>query len=147
MLIIAAFLLAGAVVNVAVAWWSAFPRPGPWRFTDLAAPSDLVWWETNAPDDFPKLPLEVRLEGRQPELVTQLGSRLAAVQRADLSAWRSLANRMGACVTHAPDLARSSHQQPLLWLRPLAFPLPVSPNSRSCQAEAGQVPRMCLPSR
>ncbi len=58
--IVAIFLLVGAVMNVAEAWWSAFPSPHPSRFTHLAEPSDLAWWETNAPDDFPNLPLELR---------------------------------------------------------------------------------------
>ena len=57
--IAAVFLLAAAVVNVAIAWWCAIPDVPLTRFLDEGLPEDPAWWEANVPEAFPDLPIEI----------------------------------------------------------------------------------------
>ncbi len=62
LLIVAVFLLAGVVVNVAVAWgcaiWSSLPSPGRMRGP---APADLAWWQEHAPTRIASEPILLSL--------------------------------------------------------------------------------------
>ncbi len=60
LLIIAMFLLLGAVVNVAVAWVCAYcPEPTARRRYAMPTPDQVTWWEARAPDGVESEPLIV----------------------------------------------------------------------------------------
>ncbi len=60
LLIIAVFLLLGAVVNVAVAWGCAYcPKPTARRRYAMPTPDQVAWWEARAPDGVESEPLIV----------------------------------------------------------------------------------------
>ncbi len=53
LLLVAVFLLAGAVVNVAVAWGCILAFPPPMKYVPVLLPSDSesqAWWHDNRPD-------------------------------------------------------------------------------------------------